>query len=309
MPAVTLHTLPLAAAAAHGAPARHCRCWPGGSCATAAWDVVQSHERTLGQDVYRAGEGCHRALPRTTPRRSVPRAAITGCCWRSSGACSDARRTSWRSRGEAPGDRRALRRCPGPAERGLQRRRSHPLPSGQPRPPSHGRARRGRRAGRRLHDRLRRQRLSAQGAGDRDPGARRARPIARAGCSVLGKGTAARGLTSRDSSTSPIASSGWDRDRTSSAGTPPPTSWRCPRATSRSATCTSRRSPPASRWSRRPGRAARRRSPRGAAPSSSRRRRGAGRVARVDPERRSACGCAAAAPGGCRALHCGAAGG
>src|SRR5216110_7598 len=25
------------------------------------WDVVQSHERTLLQDVYRAGEGCHRA--------------------------------------------------------------------------------------------------------------------------------------------------------------------------------------------------------------------------------------------------------
>jgi UDP-glucose:(heptosyl)LPS alpha-1,3-glucosyltransferase len=25
------------------------------------WDVVQSHEHTLGQDVYRAGEGCHRA--------------------------------------------------------------------------------------------------------------------------------------------------------------------------------------------------------------------------------------------------------
>jgi UDP-glucose:(heptosyl)LPS alpha-1,3-glucosyltransferase len=25
------------------------------------WDVVQSHERTVGQDVYRAGEGCHRA--------------------------------------------------------------------------------------------------------------------------------------------------------------------------------------------------------------------------------------------------------
>jgi UDP-glucose:(heptosyl)LPS alpha-1,3-glucosyltransferase len=24
------------------------------------WDVVQSHERTLSQDVYRAGEGCHR---------------------------------------------------------------------------------------------------------------------------------------------------------------------------------------------------------------------------------------------------------
>jgi UDP-glucose:(heptosyl)LPS alpha-1,3-glucosyltransferase len=26
-----------------------------------AWDVVQSHERTLSQHVYRAGEGCHRA--------------------------------------------------------------------------------------------------------------------------------------------------------------------------------------------------------------------------------------------------------
>jgi UDP-glucose:(heptosyl)LPS alpha-1,3-glucosyltransferase len=24
------------------------------------WDVIQSHERTLGQDIYRAGEGCHR---------------------------------------------------------------------------------------------------------------------------------------------------------------------------------------------------------------------------------------------------------
>ena len=26
-----------------------------------AWDAVQSHERTLSQDIYRAGEGCHRA--------------------------------------------------------------------------------------------------------------------------------------------------------------------------------------------------------------------------------------------------------
>lgn len=25
------------------------------------WDIVQTHERTLGADVYRAGEGCHRA--------------------------------------------------------------------------------------------------------------------------------------------------------------------------------------------------------------------------------------------------------
>jgi UDP-glucose:(heptosyl)LPS alpha-1,3-glucosyltransferase len=34
------------------------------------WDAVQSHERTLGQDVYRAGEGCHRAyLEAMAPRR------------------------------------------------------------------------------------------------------------------------------------------------------------------------------------------------------------------------------------------------
>ena len=36
-----------------------------------AWDVVQSHERTLSQDVYRAGEGCHRAyLDAMAPRGS-----------------------------------------------------------------------------------------------------------------------------------------------------------------------------------------------------------------------------------------------
>lgn len=29
--------------------------------ARGAWDLVQSHERTLSQDLYRAGEGCHRA--------------------------------------------------------------------------------------------------------------------------------------------------------------------------------------------------------------------------------------------------------
>jgi UDP-glucose:(heptosyl)LPS alpha-1,3-glucosyltransferase len=34
-----------------------------------AWDVVQSHERTLSQDVYRAGEGCHRAYLGAMPRR------------------------------------------------------------------------------------------------------------------------------------------------------------------------------------------------------------------------------------------------
>ena len=29
--------------------------------ARGGWDIVQSHERTLGQTIYRAGEGCHRA--------------------------------------------------------------------------------------------------------------------------------------------------------------------------------------------------------------------------------------------------------
>ena len=33
------------------------------------WDVVQSHERTLGQDVYRAGEGSHRAYLASTGER------------------------------------------------------------------------------------------------------------------------------------------------------------------------------------------------------------------------------------------------
>jgi UDP-glucose:(heptosyl)LPS alpha-1,3-glucosyltransferase len=33
------------------------------------WDIVQSHERTLSQDVYRAGEGCHRAWLAVRGRR------------------------------------------------------------------------------------------------------------------------------------------------------------------------------------------------------------------------------------------------
>jgi UDP-glucose:(heptosyl)LPS alpha-1,3-glucosyltransferase len=36
------------------------------------YDVVQSHERTLSQDVYRAGEGCHRAYLAAFPRRRGP---------------------------------------------------------------------------------------------------------------------------------------------------------------------------------------------------------------------------------------------
>lgn len=57
---VTQHTLPLprlpaaARALALAAAARR-------AVARGSWDLVQSHERTLRQDVYRAGEGCHRA--------------------------------------------------------------------------------------------------------------------------------------------------------------------------------------------------------------------------------------------------------
>jgi UDP-glucose:(heptosyl)LPS alpha-1,3-glucosyltransferase len=36
------------------------------------WDIVQSHERTLGQDVYRAGEGCHRAYLEALPAHGRP---------------------------------------------------------------------------------------------------------------------------------------------------------------------------------------------------------------------------------------------
>jgi UDP-glucose:(heptosyl)LPS alpha-1,3-glucosyltransferase len=34
------------------------------------WDIVQSHERTLRQHIYRAGEGCHRAYLESRDRRS-----------------------------------------------------------------------------------------------------------------------------------------------------------------------------------------------------------------------------------------------
>lgn len=38
-------------------------------CARGAWDIVQTHERALGADVYRAGEGCHRAWLAARGRR------------------------------------------------------------------------------------------------------------------------------------------------------------------------------------------------------------------------------------------------
>jgi UDP-glucose:(heptosyl)LPS alpha-1,3-glucosyltransferase len=60
VPGTTLHTLalpPLPSAARVLALAVSARL----AVARGRWDVVQSHERTLRQDVYRAGEGCHRA--------------------------------------------------------------------------------------------------------------------------------------------------------------------------------------------------------------------------------------------------------
>ena len=60
MRGVTLHALPLPplpSAARVLAMAMSARL----AVARGSWDVVQSHERTLRQDVYRAGEGCHRA--------------------------------------------------------------------------------------------------------------------------------------------------------------------------------------------------------------------------------------------------------
>jgi UDP-glucose:(heptosyl)LPS alpha-1,3-glucosyltransferase len=76
MPGVTLHTLPLprlprtARLLALPFLARRVMRDKG-------WDAVQSHERTLGQDVYRAGEGCHRAYLETIgderPRRGYHR--------------------------------------------------------------------------------------------------------------------------------------------------------------------------------------------------------------------------------------------
>lgn len=60
VPGVALHTLPLPPLPRSG---RALALAIGARLAIAGhhWDIVQSHERTLRQDVYRAGEGCHRA--------------------------------------------------------------------------------------------------------------------------------------------------------------------------------------------------------------------------------------------------------
>ena len=68
MRGVTLHTLslpPLPSAARVLALAMSARV----AVARGRWDVIQSHERTLRQDVYRAGEGCHQAYLASEERR------------------------------------------------------------------------------------------------------------------------------------------------------------------------------------------------------------------------------------------------
>jgi UDP-glucose:(heptosyl)LPS alpha-1,3-glucosyltransferase len=71
LPGVTLHRLPLptrvSAARALLLVAAVRRVVSRGG-----WDIVQSHERTLDQDIYRAGEGCHRAYLASRERTEVP---------------------------------------------------------------------------------------------------------------------------------------------------------------------------------------------------------------------------------------------
>ena len=74
MAGVTLHTLALPPAPA---PARVLVLALAARLAVrrGAWDAVQSHERTLSQDLYRAGEGCHRAYMAAMGPRYHRRAA------------------------------------------------------------------------------------------------------------------------------------------------------------------------------------------------------------------------------------------
>ena len=209
-----------------------------------AWDAVQSHERTLDQDVYRAGEGCHRAYLDTLggpPRRRVAYHRLLLALERRVFT------PHARDRGDLrPGrrrDRRALRRAAGPAQRRLQRCRPRTLPSRPPHARPGRRARRGRHAFDRVGRAVRGQRVRAQGAGHR--AARRWRAIGRPHSGCWSSARATRSRTGSWPSPRPgrAGRRGSAPGPTSSAGTRRPTRWCCPRATSRSATCTSRRSP------------------------------------------------------------------
>ena len=137
------------------------------------WDIVQSHERTLAQDVYRAGEGCHcaylAALGRPRGRRIYH--AVTLALERRLFARTP-RIVAIAARG-----RDEIRRCYAVSEprlavvyNGVDLERFHPEHRRRYREPD---ARRGRAPRRGLRGPLRGERLRAQGAGDRHRGSGR----------------------------------------------------------------------------------------------------------------------------------------
>ncbi len=140
------------------------------------------------------------------------------------------------------GDRPALRHPTGSPERRVQRGRPRPLSSRSLRalPPSDARG--ARPVGPGLAGPVRGVGLRAERARPADRGAGAARRPAR--------GPRRGGQGRRHAVSAPgrrprawgVASTGSGRGRTSSGSTRWPTPWRCPRATSRSATCTSKRS-------------------------------------------------------------------
>ena len=74
VPGTVLHTLPWPTLPPFGRLGRVLALVLGAAAVTRrrSWDVVQSHERTLTQDVYRAGEGCHRAYVASRERGRGP---------------------------------------------------------------------------------------------------------------------------------------------------------------------------------------------------------------------------------------------
>ena len=215
-----------------------------------AWDAVQSHERTLDQDVYRAGEGCHRAYLDALggpPRRRVAYHRLL---------LALERRVFTRTPeivGDlapgAPERSRALYGVP-PARlsvvyNGVDLGRFHPDHRARDRAAARAEAGMPATAWAALFVG---QRVRAQGAGHR--AARRWRRWATAPAGCWSSARATRSRTGSWPSASAWAS-GWRGSApgpTSSAGTRRRTRWCCRRATSRSATCTWRRSPRGCRW-------------------------------------------------------------
>ena len=77
-PASPVRPLPVAAPSLRAPPALVRARRPAPRRRGADYDLVQSHERALGQDLYRAGEGCHRGVPRGHGPAAGARARIIG---------------------------------------------------------------------------------------------------------------------------------------------------------------------------------------------------------------------------------------